>query len=316
MSFSRQIKEEIAPVIGKDKHCQLSELAALFAFCGMIEYGEEDEYQLLFHTENELVAEKCDQLIAELFSISTMTLTKDQAYRNREHAYLVLVSEGEDSMTCLQALQLADENGNLRERGEELVSPMLVQRECCRRTFLRGAYLAVGSVSDPTRFYHIEFVCQTEGGAKQLQDMIATFEIDAKITARKKSWIVYVKDGDNLAELLRIIEAHQALLQLENLRIVKEMRNSINRQVNCDAANIQKTVTAAQDQVKDILYIEEHMGLSKLNEGLETVARARLEQQQATLKEIGETLGLGKSCVNHRFKKLKEIAEQLRSQEV
>ena len=90
------------------------------------------------------------------------------------------------------------------------------------------------------------------------------------------------------------------------------MRNSINRQVNCDAANIQKTVTAAQDQVKDILYIEEHMGLSKLNEGLETVARARLEQQQATLKEIGETLGLGKSCVNHRFKKLKEIAEQLR----
>ena len=313
MSFSRQIKEEIAPVIGKDKHCQLSELAALFAFCGMIEYGEEDEYQLLFHTENELVAEKCDQLIAELFSISTMTLTKDQAYRNREHAYLVLVSEGEDSMTCLRALQLADENGNLRERGEELVSPMLVQRECCRRTFLRGAYLAVGSVSDPTRFYHIEFVCQTEGGAKQLQDMIATFEIDAKITARKKSWIVYVKDGDNLAELLRIIEAHQALLQLENLRIV---RNSINRQVNCDAANIQKTVTAAQDQVKDILYIEEHMGLSKLNEGLETVARARLEQQQATLKEIGETLGLGKSCVNHRFKKLKEIAEQLRSQEV
>ena len=146
--------------------------------------------------------------------------------------------------------------------------------------------------------------------------MILTFDIDAKIVVRKKYYVVYIKEGSQIVELLGLMEAHVALMELENIRILKEMRNSVNRQVNCETANINKTVSAAVKQIEDIRFIQSVAGLSGLPESLQEMARIRLERPEATLKELGEALEppVGKSGVNHRLRKLSLVAEELRQQ--
>lgn len=174
--------------------------------------------------------------------------------------------------------------------------------------------MASGSISDPEKFYHFEIVCQTPEKAQQLRDIIATFSIDAKIVSRKKSYVVYVKEGAQIVELLGIMEANVALMNLENIRILKDMRNSVNRKVNCEAANINKTVNAAVKQCEDIRFIERTIGLKELSEGLEEIARLRLQYPEASLKELGTMLNpqVGKSGVNHRLRKLSAIAQELK----
>ena len=179
---------------------------------------------------------------------------------------------------------------------------------------MRGAFLCCGSMSDPSKGYHLEFVCADEAQAEQLQEVIGTFDIEAKIIQRKKYHVVYLKEGAGIVDLLNVMEAHRSLMELENLRILKEMRNSINRRVNCETANIGKTVQAATRQVEDILFIKEHYGFSKLPDNLREMAEVRLEYPDAALKELGEYLNppVGKSGVNHRLRKLSELADKLR----
>lgn len=190
----------------------------------------------------------------------------------------------------------------------------MVQNVCCKRAFIRGAFLSAGSISDPEKFYHFEITCASMRKAKQLQGLMASFDIEARIVLRKRYFVVYVKEGSQIAELLQIMEAPVALMELENIRIVKEMRNSVNRQVNCETANINKTVSAAVKQMEDIRYIQDTIGLESLPENLQEMARVRLERPEATLKELGEALEppVGKSGVNHRLRKLSLMAEDLR----
>lgn len=198
--------------------------------------------------------------------------------------------------------------------GLEAVRHVLVQSSCCKRAYIRGAFLAAGSVSDPEKSYHFEIVCETEAKACQLQEMIAGFGIGAKITRRKKNFVVYVKEGSQIVDLLNVMEAHTALMDFENVRILKEMRNSVNRQVNCETANLGKTISAAVKQIEDIRYIQKTMGFEKLPRNLAEMAEVRLEQPEATLKELGEMLNppVGKSGVNHRLRKLSVLAEELK----
>ena len=149
----------------------------------------------------------------------------------------------------------------------------------------------------------------------QIQSLLTAYEIDAKIVIRKKHYVVYVKEGSQIVELLGLMGAHISLMQLENVRIVKEMRNSVNRRVNCETANITKTVTAATRQIEDIIYIRDHYGLENLPEPLSQMAEVRLENPDAPLKELGEYLDppVGKSGVNHRLRKLSELADRIRT---
>jgi len=188
---------------------------------------------------------------------------------------------------------------------------------CCKRAFIRGAFLASGSISDPEKGYHFEIVCSDEQKAEQLRELIRSFEIDAKIVMRKKSYVVYVKEGAQIVDMLAVMEANVALMNLENIRIVKEMRNTVNRKVNCETANINKTVNAAVKQTEDIRLIQEKMGFHNLNEGLAEIAELRLQYPEATLKELGMMLNpqVGKSGVNHRLRKLSQIADGLRVNE-
>ena len=201
--------------------------------------------------------------------------------------------------------------GNLNEP----VSNLLIKNSCCQRAFLRGAFLSIGSMSDPQKSYHLEFVCTDEDKARQLQSVIQGFEIDAKIVLRKKYYVVYLKEGSGIVDLLNVCEAPVALMNLENLRILKEMRNSINRRVNCEAANITKTVNAATRQIEDIEYLRDYYGFQKLPDNLRQMAEVRLEYPDAPLKELGDYLDppVGKSGVNHRLRKLSELADRLRT---
>ena len=180
---------------------------------------------------------------------------------------------------------------------------------------IRDAFLRSGSISDPEKFYHLEIVFTSHEEAKGIQKMLEDFNLDAKIVERKGHYVVYLKEGAQIADMLRIMEAPLALMEFENIRIVKEMRNSINRQVNCEAANLGKTISAAVKQVEDIRYICSKVGLDNIPESLAETAKIRLEYPEATLKELGELMDppLGKSGVNHRLKKLSELAEDLRS---
>jgi DNA-binding protein WhiA len=195
-----------------------------------------------------------------------------------------------------------------------LMDQLILQNTCCKRAFIRGVFLAAGSMSDPEKTYHFEVVLPDIRRARQLQEVINSFLIDAKIVARKRNHVVYVKEGSQIVDILNIMEAHISLMDFENVRILKEMRNSINRQVNCEAANITKTVEAASKQIDDIIFIRDTIGFDNLAEGLEEIAKLRVSYPEASLKELGTMLNppIGKSGVNHRLKKLCCIADGLR----
>lgn len=288
MSFSAKIKEELAKHISQARHCQIAELSAILHFCGQYGMGSDGSLTIGFQTENEAVIRKCFTLLKKTYNID-VGVVMDREMQEK----------------------LLAKFGNLSDP----VDPLLIKNACCRRSFLRGAFLCCGSMSDPEKGYHLEFVCSHMEQAEQLKKVIAEFDIEAKIVPRKKYFVVYLKEGAGIVDLLNIMEAHVALMELENLRIVKEMRNSINRRVNCEAANISKTVHASARQVEDIKYIKEHYGFSRLPDNLREMAEVRLEYPDAALKELGEYLNppVGKSGVNHRLRKLSELADRLRA---
>ena len=287
MSFSSEVKGELAKHISPARHCQIAELAAIMNFCGQYGRDSEGNYTIGFQTENEEVVRKGFTLLKKTYNIRNSVALSEQ-----------------DMQGIMQKL------GSL----EEPVSRLIVKNACCRRAFLRGAFLSVGSMSDPAKSYHLEFACLDERKAKQLQEMMSGFDIESKIILRKKYYVVYLKEGSGIVDLLNVCEAPVSLMNMENLRILKEMRNSVNRRVNCETANIAKTVNAAARQVDDIEYLRVHYGFQNLPPALREMAEVRLENPDASLKELGEFFNppIGKSGVNHRLRKLSELAGEVR----
>jgi hypothetical protein len=197
--------------------------------------------------------------------------------------------------------------------GSDRASGLLLQNTCCRRAYIRGAFLAAGSISDPSKSYHFEIVCASMPQALQLQELMTGFETDAKIVERKDRFVVYLKEGSQIVDMLNVMEAYVSLMNLENVRILKEMRNSVNRKVNCETANISKTVNAAVKQLEDIEKIRDTIGFDRLPAHLKEMALLRLEHPDAPLKELGGYLDppVGKSGVNHRLRRLSEIADEI-----
>lgn len=317
MSFSRDVKEELSKTMPSARHCQIAEIAAIISLCGKISVNERNQHSIKIVTENLTVARKYFMLVKETFHGEVMILVKQNHYLKKSKTYSLVIKDDKMCTRILEATKLQGIDSLSKEEDNELmVSNLVVQNTCCKRAFIRGAFLASGSMSDPEKTYHFEIITTTEPRAEQLRDMIRFFDVDAKIVKRKKYFVVYVKDGSQIVDILNIMEAHKALMDLENVRILKEMRNSINRQVNCEAANINKTVTAATKQLEDILYIKENVGFGDLTPGLDEIARLRIEHPDASLKELGSMLStpIGKSGVNHRLRKLSDIADRLREQ--
>lgn len=287
MSFSQEVKEELSRHIGAARHCQMAELAALMHFCGQYGQDREGNFTIGFQVENETVVKKGFTLLEKAFSIDTDVVINEEKMKELHHKF-----------------------GDL----EEPVDEVLLRSACCRRAFIRGAFLGIGSVSTPEKGYHLEFVTPNERKAKQLQEMIQSFNVEAKITLRKKYYVLYMKESEAIVDLLNIMEAHVALMELENMRILKDLRNNVNRRVNCETANINKILNSSRKQREDILLLKERYGLENLPENLRQVAVIRLEENDISLKEIGEMLNppIGKSGVNHRLRKLSEMADELR----
>lgn len=311
MSFSGMVKEELSRQISTARHCRIAEIAALLSACGKMTAAG----ILRFQTENDAVVRKYFTLLQKTFNIETEIATRESRQMKKGNVYYVEITDPGQVETVLQGTKLSVNEGD----GETLYTEnaLLTQQSCCKRAFIRGAFLASGSISDPEKGYHFEIVTQDERKATHLQEIICSFQIDAKIVLRKKSYVVYVKEGAQIVDMLAIMEANVALMNLENIRILKEMRNSVNRKVNCETANINKTVNAAVKQIEDIRLIEQKKGFHNLNEGLAEIAELRLQYPEATLKELGMMLNpqVGKSGVNHRLRKLSEIADELRMNE-
>ena len=315
MSFSGNVKEELSEHWSSARHCQIAELAAILGLCGSIIINSRNEYRVKVHTENKAVARKVFTLIKKTFNIES-DISIRRNIQKQSVSYSVVVKQHQDALRVLQAVKLIDEHLDGFEE-VRIVNPIVVQQTCCKRAFIRGAFLAAGSMSDPKKAYHFEIVCAAEPMAEQIRELMSSFSMEAKIVQRKKSYVVYLKEGSQIVDILNIMEAHVSLMELENVRILKEMRNTVNRKVNCETANLNKTVSAAVKQLEDITYLRDTIGLEKLSEGLEEVALARLSHPDASLKELGVLLSppVGKSGVNHRLRKLGDLAEKVRKEQ-
>lgn len=315
MSFSRKVKEELSKQLTPSRHCQIAELAGIIGMCGRIKISEDNRYKVYIHTENIMVARKYYNLINSLFYTVIEVRVRSNSLYKKGTIYTVVVNDYIIAKKILQAVKLLDNNSEINEN-LSVTHNIVIQNQCCKRAFLRGVFLATGSISDPNKAYHFEITAATEEKAKQIQDIIKVFNLDAKIVLRKKNYVVYIKEGSQIVDILNVMEAPLALMNLENVRILKEMRNSINRKVNCETANINKTVNAATRQIEDILYIKKKVGFGELNESLEEIARLRIENPDLSLVELGALLSkpIGKSGVNHRLRKLSQIANNLREQ--
>lgn len=305
MSFSSEVKGELEKQIGKGRHCQLAELSAIMGHLGRIDANQWD-YSITVVTEHAGLAKKCYTLFRRAFD-----LTPELEGTN---ACSLRIRGKDEVRRVLMALKFINEDEQCPPKLSGRINGLLVQNSCCRRAFLRGAFLASGSISDPNKSYHFEIVCDTMQQAQQIQEMMIDFDTDAKIVERKNHYVVYLKEGAQIVDMLNVMEAHVALMNLENVRILKEMRNHVNRTVNCETANINKAVNAAVKQIADIRLIRERGGLESLPENLRQMAEVRLEHPDATLKELGDYLSppVGKSGVNHRLRKIGEIADSIR----
>lgn len=310
MSFSYQVKEELEKHTSDSRHCQIAELAAIVHYLGSLKRSKEGKLQLQISTENLFVLRKVFTLLSKTFNIETSEYEEECLSKKKNSVYTLILEEEEIIMGIFQCIKLIDSKGVLHSLGDQ-INPIVLKQSCCQRAFLRGCFLSIGSMSDPTKAYHLEMVCAAKIQAEQIKDILQDFDLEGKIVERKNHYVVYLKEGSNIVDFLNICEAHVALMEFENQRIVKEMRNSINRRVNCETANIAKTVNAATKQIEDILLIRDRIGFSKLPDSLREMAEVRLEYPEATLKELGNYLDppVGKSGVNHRLRKLSEIAD-------
>lgn len=307
LTFSGEVKEELSKNLAEKEHCHIAEIAAIIGMCGKVAIDSRERYSIKVRTENVSVARKYFTLLRKTFNIDTETLVS--ANKSKGHTtYTVIIKNHEDAMRVLRETKLMDDDGEIPEEYS------IIRRPCCKRAYLRGAFLAAGSISNPEKSYHIEIVCANRKRANQIKMLINGFRLDSKVILRKNSYVVYLKEGSQIVDLLNIIEAPVSLMKMENVRILKEMRNTVNRKVNCETANINKTVSAATKQAEDIAFIQKTIGVSKLPDTLQEVARLRLAHPEASLKELAEhsTSEIGKSGINHRLRKLSEIAEELR----
>ena len=244
MSFSSDVKKELLGQVPRSRHCQLAELAGIINMDGAI---DKDTGCLVLESENELVIHKYEVLMKKAFSVDAGSP----------------LTQG-DTKRIMSALKL--------EKPGYAADGLILMQTCCKRAYLRGVFMAAGSISNPQKSYHFEIVCKSSSQAEQIQEILKGFDTDAKIVGRKSHYVVYLKEGSNIVDCLNVMEAYVSLMNLENVRILKEMRNSVNRKVNC-----------------------------------ETYPEATLKELGGYFDPP-----VGKSGVNHRLKKLSAIAEELR----
>ncbi len=314
MSFSSTAKNELSRLPITKDHCALAELSALVRMCGTIQILGDNKFNLKFNTENAAIARRIFSILKLLYNIDVEVMVRRNRQLKKNNNYLVGISDIEASKDILVAVGFIKPDGSNIFNPDYKMPKSIIKNRCCKRAYIRGAFLGGGSISNPEKTYHLEFVTNYEEHGKDLSRIINTFGLNSKIVMRKENYVVYIKEGEQIVDVLNIIGAHQALLKLEDIRVLKDIRNNINRLVNCETANLGKTINASVNQIENIETIDKYMGIHKLSNNLREIAELRLENTDSTLKELGEMLNppVGKSGVNHRFRKIEELADKLK----
>ncbi|MGL4989573.1 MAG: DNA-binding protein WhiA [Sarcina sp.] len=312
MSFSSKVKGEICRYVDVTKSEALSELTAIMKASGTIAFsGKGLKFRIT--TENPASARLAFTLLKDHFSIHSKLMVKKSNSLKKNNIYMVVIDEEMGVRELLKTAGILVEDEGILSL-DYSIDNRFVDTEDKKRAFIRGAFIGGGSISNPEKTYHLEFVAHSQEFANDLRDIINHYKLNSKVIQRKNSYIVYIKEVEKIQDILSVLGAHTCLLEMENIRIMKEMRNNVNRIVNCETANLSKTVNAAVRQVESIRYIQKTVGLARLPKNLQEIAHLRLENPEESLKELGEMLNppVGKSGINHRLRKLEKIAQELR----
>lgn len=312
MSFSADVKNETARDEPAKKCCQLAELAGFIRVCGSIKLAGGGRMSVTITTENSAVARHFKKMMKSYFGAQSELVIGQTPVLKKGHVYELTVGAE------MNAEQILRETGILLVReGSNYISDGifmdLIKTKCCKKSYLKGMFLGAGSITSPEKEYHFEIVCNSEQLAQDTKKLIGSFGLTAKSFLRKNSHVVYLKESESITDLLNILGAHTQLLDFENTRILKEMRNKTNRIMNCDSANLDKTVNAALAQLAAIEKIKGKQKLTSLPDKLYQAAMLRLENPEASLSELAELSDppIGKSGINHRLKKIEELAQRL-----
>ncbi|RNF39342.1 DNA-binding protein WhiA [Planococcus salinus] len=312
MSFASETKKELTQ-FESDDCCGKAELSAMIQMNGTLSFSNK-QLSLDIQTENAAIARRIYTFLKRFYTAYPVELLVRKKMRlKKNNIYICRIREG--SKHVLEDLRIISEGFQFHHE----IDKQLVEKNCCKRAYLRGAFLAGGSVNNPeTSSYHLEIYSLYKDHADSLVELMNGFHLNSKTIERKKGFVTYLKEAEKISDFLSIAGAHAALLKFEDVRIIRDMRNSVNRLVNCETANLNKTIDAALRQVENIRFIDEVIGIDQLPDRLREIARLRVEYQDVTLKELGEMVSTGnvsKSGVNHRLRKIDEIAESLRKGE-
>jgi hypothetical protein len=310
VSFTAEVKEELSRVTTQRSCCPRAELSALMRVEGTIHLAGGERFRLEMATETAPVARKAIKLMHGLYGLKT-ELTVRRSVLHKTNNYLITVPSQPALTGALSDLGILDEGGGFTYG----VPSRLVRKDCCAVSYLRGAFLGGGFVADPHGDFHFELTAETEQHARDLVGLMARFGIEARVTRRRGLFAVYLKGAEPIVTFLALVGAHRALLRTEDVRIIKSMRNDVNRLVNAETANLQKSADAAIAQVEDIRYLADLHGLAWLPPALQELAQLRLDHPDVSIRELGEyaTPPLSKSAVYHRIRRIEALAAEFRT---
>ncbi|MGP1381710.1 MAG: DNA-binding protein WhiA [Dialister pneumosintes] len=306
MSFTEEVKNELARLPRENTACRTAELLALLRMSGTVITGTEGKWGLDFSTSSNAVARRVLISLKKDFNLEPAILVRQGRRLRKKNVYTLTVLPFEGGNHFLEKMDIwslgkINDYNNLKTQEE-------------KKAYLAGAFLGGGTVSRPQSDYHLELVTKSSIFAEEISKVMKELSLHPKLTDRKNDYIIYLKDGDEVGRFLQLIGSAHCYMEFENVRVMKDMRNRVNRQVNCETANLQKSVDAALRQFQQVQLIMKYMDLTELSPKIKEAAEMRLKKPYLSLGELAELLDISKSGLAHRFQKISAIAKKIKSE--
>lgn len=312
MTFSSRIKDELSRSEISDVLNAKAEVAAFVRTVGYITIKGLNKVEFEFSTENAAVARRIFKVLKIAYDINAKVSVAKSNRLKKLNNYIIKIDESTTKKFLIDTQIVKNDDFNIMNFNYE-VTEELLNNDTSRRAYIKGSFMGSGSISNPEKSYHAEFVSNKEAQSKTLQKLLKGYGISGKTIYRKNNFVTYIKESEQISDLLALMGANNAVLNFENIRAVKETRNQINRVINCETANLDKIVDTSMRQINNIKILKKHKVIDQLPDNLRELAYLRLKHSNASLKELGQMLSppLGKSGVNHRLRKIEGIAEDL-----
>lgn len=312
MSFSSETKNELSRLKLESESLELAELSSFMRMNGSVSLSSNRGTEIEFLTENSAVARRLFTLVKKLYGVFTEVSVSKNTQLKKNNLYSIKIKDTDSANDFLKKVHMVDDEHNVFSLNYNVPKSLLKNTEEVR-AYIRAAFLAAGSITNPEKGYHLEYVSNTREHAKGLSSLINSFGVNSKVIKRKETYVCYVKDSEKISDCLNVMGAFQALLKYEDVRAMKDFRNGINRLVNCETANLSKTVEASMRQIYAIEKIDNTIGISSLPENLREIAYLRLSNEELSLAELGKLMipEVSKAVVNQRLRRIEKISEKL-----